>query len=226
MPEQPEEMAATPASRAAILNSIETARKRLSRQLQDGPSQALSDLVLRTEVCERLVAMDAHKGTEELGRLRSAVSSALKSTRQLVYELQPPALEEAGLGATLRKYIATSRLRDALQIDMKVAGKEVRLPGTTEIAVFRTIQEALTNAAEHSGAARADVALRFDADRLVATVSDAGLGFDAKAVLEEIDQRDHSGLADMMARATLAGGRLELESDTNAGCTVRLTVPL
>ncbi len=226
MPEQIEGMAATPASRIAMLNSLETARQRLSRQLQDGPAQALSDLILRTEVCERLVAMDAHKGQEELCRLRSAVSSALKSTRQLIYELQPPSLEEAGLGAALRKYINSSRLRDTLQIDLEVAGQEIRLPEATETALFRTIQEALTNASEHSGTAKVDVALRFDTDHLVVTVSDEGRGFDVKGVLEQIDQRDHSGLADIRARATLAGGSLELESAPNAGCTVKLTIPL
>ncbi len=218
--------AATGTRAASVLGSIEMARHRLSRQLQDGPSQALSDLILRTEVCERLVEMDREKAREELARLRLAVSAALRSTRQLVHELLPPALEELGLAAALRKYVDASRWNESVQIDLEIAGEERRLPESIELAVFRIVQDALANAAEHSEAPRVDVRLRFETGRLVATVADQGRGLDVAAALAEAAERDHSGLSDMQLRASLIGGSLEIVGAPGAGCAVKLVVPL
>lgn len=214
------------AAATAVLDSIETARLRLSRQLQDGPAQALSDLILRAEVCERLVAMDWQKGKEEMARLRLAISSALKSVRQLVHELQPPALEELGLGAALQRYVDATRLSERFRIDLQITGQERRLAESAELAVFRIVQEALANAAQHSGARAAAVALRFEPGQLLVTVVDGGRGFDVATVLAEAGRKERSGLSDMKTRAALIGGTLEVDSAPGSGCTIRLALPL
>ena len=220
------EQAATPReSLAALLRAIELAHQRVSRQLQDGPAQVLSDLILRAEVCERLVERDRHKAKDEMGQLRTAASSALKSTRQLVYELQPPPLEELGLLTALRRYIEASSASKACKIELHVSGKDRRLPPSAEVATFRIIQEAIANAAQHSGAARVDVDLRFGAAEVVVTVADTGRGFDAEAALAAARSRGHSGLADLESRAELIGATLEIRSKPGAGCTVTLSVP-
>lgn len=206
------------------LSSIELAYHRISRELQDGPAQALSDLILRAEVSERLVQVDWQKAEEEIAALRQAATSALKSTRQLIHELQPPALEELGLAIALRRYVEVSRPSERLQIDLQIAGLERRLPPTVELAVFRIVQEALTNAADHSGATRAEVRLRFEAEQVIATVTDEGRGFDVGEALAEAALKDHSGLADMQLRASLIGGTLEISSKAGAGCMISLAV--
>ncbi len=213
------------AEEASALPSIELAYRRVSRQLQDGSAQALSDLILRAEVCERLVEVDWHKAKEEISGLRKAATSALKSTRQLVHELQPPALEELGVAIALRRYVEISRPSDRLQIDLQMAGQERRLAPGVELAVFRIIQEALANAAQHSGAARAEVRVRFEPEQLIATVADEGRGFDVSRTLAEASRKGHSGLADMQLRARLVGATLEISSKAGAGCMVSLAVP-
>lgn len=224
-PASPDQVATPKESLAALLRSIELAHQRLSRQLQDGPAQVLSDLILRAEVCERLVERDRHKAKDEIGRLRTAASSALKSTRQLVYELQPPPLEELGLATALRRYVEASSACKALKIELHISGKDRRLSPSVEVAVFRIIQEAITNAAQHSGATRVDVDVHFGAAEVVATVADAGRGFDAEATLAAARSRGHSGLADLESRAELIGATLEIKSKPGSGCTVTVVVP-
>ncbi len=210
---------------AEALPSIETVYHRISRELQDGSEQAFSDLILRAEVCERLIRVDAQKAREEMVGLKQAATTALKATRQLVQELQPPALEELGLVAALRRYVGACRPSGRLRIELQVGGQERRLAPRIEIAVFRIIQEALLNAALHSGADRAEVKLRFEPEQVVVTVADEGRGFDVTSALPEASQREHSGLADLQLRARLIGGTLEIGSKVGAGCMVSLAVP-
>lgn len=210
---------------SALLDSIETARLRLSRQIQDGPLETISDLILRCEVCERLVGVDAQKGKDELALLKSTISAALKSVRQLIYELQPPSLEELGLGVTLRKYIDTSRLSERLQANLEISGEEKRLPKGTELAIFRILQEALSNSFDHSGAGRVDVTLRYEDAQLSVTVTDDGQGFDVTTALSESTQKKHSGISEMKRQAGAIGAMLEIVSVPGSGCTVKLTVP-
>lgn len=208
------------------LQSIELAHRRISRQLQDGPAQVLADLILRAEVCERLLERDRQKAKEETARLRLAASGALKTTRQLIHELQPPALEELGLAAALRRYVDASRSAKAFSVDLQIGGKDRRLPSMVELAFFRVLQEAMANAARHSGADRVEVSLRFDPGQVAATVADRGRGFDVEAALAEAKRKDHSGLADMLLRAELIDGDLDLSSRPGSGCTVSLSIAI
>ncbi len=210
---------------ADALPSIETAYHRISRELQDAQEQAFSDLLLRAEVCERLVRVDIQKAREEMGGLKQAATAALKSTRQLVHELQPPALEELGLVSALRRYVEVSRPSNRLRIELQLSGQERRLVPDTELAVFRIVQEALLNASLHSGADRAEVKLRFEPEQVVITVADQGSGFNVDAVLAESSHRVHSGLVDMQLRSKLIGATLEVGSKIGGGCMVSLVVP-
>ncbi|MGI5835236.1 MAG: sensor histidine kinase [Chloroflexota bacterium] len=221
--------AAKPASSlgmSAVIDSIETAKLRLSRQLQDGPLETMSDLILRCEVCERLATVDAEKSRDELVLLRLALSQALNSIRQLIYELQPPTFEELGLGVALRKYLETSRLSERLQTNLEISGQEKRLPESVELAIFRILQEALANCFEHSRARRVNVTLRYEDAQLLATVTDDGQGFDATSSLSESRQKKHSGLSDMKGQAEVIGATLEVVSNPGSGCVVSLAVPI
>lgn len=208
----------------AIFNSVELAQHRVSRQLQDETAQAISDLILRAEVCERLVEMDKQRAKNEIARLKAAASAALKSTRQLVQELRTPALEESGLAAALRRYAEASRSSDKFHVDLQVLGLERSLPRAVEIAVFRIVQEALANAAKHSGAGKAEVRVHSEQGQITAVVSDEGRGFDVESEMNHARGKEQSGLLDMQFRAELVDGILEISSTPDVGCTVTFTV--
>ncbi len=209
----------------AVFQSIELAQSRVSRQLQDETAQAISDLILRAEVCERLVDMDRQKAKTEIARLKSAASAALKSTRQLVQELRAPALDESGLTAALRRYVEPYRSGEKFHVDLQIAALDKSLPHTVEIAVFRIVQEAITNAVKHSSAGKAEVRVHSEHGQLTATIADEGSGFDIEAAMREAQSRDRSGLIDMQLRAELIGGVLEISSKPGLGCTVTLIIP-
>jgi len=171
------------------------------------------------------VRVDAAKAREELIGLKQAAAAALKSTRQLVHELQPPALEELGLVAALRRYVEVARSVGKLRVELQVTGSERRLSREVELAVFRIVQEGLQNAALHSGADSAEVKLRFDPEQLIVTVADEGRGFDVASIQTEPTPASSSGLADMQLRARLIGATLEISSRAGAGCMISLAVP-
>jgi two-component system sensor histidine kinase DegS len=221
-----EQLAQSHAAAQTVFRSIELAQHRVSRQLQDETAQTLSDLILRAEVCERLVEMDRQKAKTEVIRLKQAAAAALKSTRHLVQELRSPALDESGVATALRRYVETLRAKDKLQLDMQTTGVERRLPRPAEIAVFRIVQEALANAAKHSGATRVEIRVRYEREQLVVTVADDGSGFDVEGALRQARDRDESGLTDMQLRADLVEGLLEINSKPGSGCMVGLTVPV
>lgn len=208
-----------------VFRSIELAQSRVSRQLQDETAQAISDLILRAEVCERLVEMDRQKAKTEIARLKATASTALKSTRQLAQELRAPALEESGLTAALRRYVEPYRAGDKFHVDLQIAGLDKSLPHAVEVAVFRIVQEGLANAVKHSGAGKAEVRVHAEQGQLVATVTDEGSGFDVEAAMRQARSQDLSGLIDMQLRAELIGGSLEISSKPGLGCTISLTIP-
>ncbi len=205
--------------------AIELALQRLSRQLQDETAQTLADLILRAEVCERLVDMDKQKAKTEVTRLKQATAVALKATRQVAQELRSPMLDESGLVPALRRYVETLKAADRLQVDLQVSGPERNLPRAAEVAAFRVVQEALANVAAHSGMKRADLRLRFEPQQLVISVADEGQGFDVDSALQRVRDQEHSGLIDMQARAQLIDGTTEFSSRPGSGCTVTFIVP-
>ncbi len=205
--------------------STELALQRLSHQLHDETAQCLSDMVLRAEICERLVDLDKQRAKAEIARLRQLASGALMATRHLVQELRSPALEETGLASALRRYAEALKTTGKLQVDLQVLGLDKPLPQPVEIAAFRIVQEALSNVARHSGTTRADVRVRYDQQRLVATVADEGNGFDVEKALQEARRREHSGLSEMEHRAELVGGALEISSKPGSGCMISMSIP-
>ncbi len=218
------EQGMSPTGAESVFRSIELAQHRLSRQLQDETGQTLSDLILRAEVCERLVDMDRNKAKAEISRLKQAASAALKTTRLKVQELRSPALDELGLATALRRYAEVLRTNEKFQVELQITGAERPLPQAVELAVFRVVQEALSNASSHSGGSRAEIRARYEPNAIVVTITDDGHGFDVEAALRQAQTRDQSGLIDMQLRAELVGGTLEITSKPGAGCMVTFAV--
>lgn len=209
----------------AALAAIEMSHQRLSRQLQDNTAQTLSDLVLRAEVCERLMDMDQQKTREELAQLRLTASSALKATRRLVHELRPPALDEQGLAPAVRGLAGASGLGDVVDLDVSVEGTERRLPAAVELALFRMIEEILAGMASAAGSTHAELSLWFEPERLVATVkATTAVPEDGAGTTEDV-RAEIAGSTDMQTWAKLAGVAMSITSGSEGSSIVRLTVP-
>ena len=201
--------------------SIVEERARLARELHDASVQTLFSLSLTAEVAASLVVDDPEAAGVEIGRIQELAQTAVAELRSLVFELRPPALDDEGLVATIRKHLEVVGRIHSLSVNL-VASSEVRLESAVEAGLFRIVQEALSNVARHASATRVEVTIEAGGDKVDATVADDGVGFDPQA--RAIRAR-RLGLTSMRERAQALGGTLEIASTIDRGTKVSVTVP-
>jgi signal transduction histidine kinase len=155
-------------------------------------------------------------------RLQELAQDAIQELRSLIFQLRPAAVESEGLAAALSKHVQVLRRVHSQDIEIDVTGEPRLRPGIDDEA-FRIAQEALHNALRHAAASRLEVRLDEDAERLLMTVRDDGVGFDPEAP-EHRSRR--LGLTSMEERARALGGTLTIDSAAKVGTTITLEVPL
>jgi signal transduction histidine kinase len=200
-----------------VVAAQELERKRLARELHDETGQALTSILLGLKPLED-AADERHR--EAVAALRGLVVSTLQDVRRLAVELRPSALDDFGLVAALERLVDTFREQTGMAVDMEARLGEARLASEVETALYRIVQEALTNIVKHAAASHVSVVLTRKGQTVVAVVEDDGHGFDADARHE-----DGLGLVGMRERVAIVGGRLRVESSADAGTTIVAEVP-
>ena len=136
----------------AVVDTQEEERRRIARQVHDGPAQAMANVVLQSEISERLYAIDPDRSRQELAALRQMVNKTLQELRGFIFELRPMILDDLGLVPTLRRYIQTLMDKHGIRIDFSSTGRDRRLPSDDEVAIFRLIQDSLVERIEKGDA--------------------------------------------------------------------------
>ncbi len=211
----------TMASVEMLVNAQETERQRLSRQMHDGPAQALSNFILQTEIAMRLLDMDPAQAREELNNLKTSAMGTFQKVRNYIFELRPMMLDDLGLVPTVRRYADAFKEQASLDVSVTITGNERRLEPYLEVMIFRAIQELLGNAARHSQASQVKVMLDMGDERIRVSVDDNGRGFDPEAV----QQGNSLGLKLIRERAEMLGGSFEVDSAIGRGTRVSFAVP-
>lgn len=209
-----------------VIRAQEEERRRVAREIHDGPAQAMANVVLRAEICERLLAAGRKEVVQELAQLKMLVKESLREVRKIIFNLRPMALDDLGLVPTLNRYFENLREQDDLPVTLRVTGKDRRLHTAIEVAIFRTIQEAVNNARRHAQASRIDVHLEFGPDYVQLVVEDDGIGFDLEEVRREWADRKSFGIMSMKERIELLDGEFTLKSEIGKGTQVRARVKL
>ena len=204
-----------------LLNLRDEERRRLARELHDSTGQTLAALEL-TLVMLRATDLPP-KVSEKINDAVHLTDQALQEIRTLSYLLHPPMLDEAGLVLALEWYIEGFAERSRMQIDLNLPGENKRLPQEMELAVFRIVQECLTNVHRHSGSTSASVKLSIDEDEVRLCVADAGKGI--RESMEGASGRVGVGIRGMRERALHLQGKLEISSE-DSGTTVMVTLPI
>lgn len=205
-----------------IVNAQEAERQRLSRQMHDGPAQALSNFILQTEIAMRLLDADPAQAKEELGSLKMAAMGTFQKVRNFIFELRPMMLDDLGLMPTIRKYVDAFKEQTALDVNLNVTGNERRLEPYIEVMMFRAVQELLGNAARHSQATLVKLQLDMGNEMVRVSVDDNGKGFDAEALKETTSL----GLKLIRERAEMLGGNFEMDSTVGKGTRIAFGVPV
>ncbi len=205
-----------------VLGAQEDERKRVSRELHDGIGQALSALTMGLERLEEA----SHEQWDGLGEhvrdLRRLGADTLDDLRRMTIALRPAALDDLGLLPAIRRYAELYLGGAGLDFELAEEGLTCRLDPALETVVYRVVQEAINNAARHSAATRVRIALVSTDGAIAAVVEDNGQGFDPALV----GTKPGVGLQGMQERASLAGGKLTVESEPGRGAKVRLEIPL
>lgn len=211
----------TLASVEMLVNAQETERQRLSRQMHDGPAQALSNFILQTEIAMRLFDIDAVQAKDELNSLKSSAMNTFQKVRNFIFELRPMMLDDLGLIPTVRRYSDAFKEQTNLDVNVTVTGSEKRLESYLEVMLFRAIQELLGNAARHSQSTQVKILLDVGDDRVRVSVEDNGKGFDT----DTVQQGNSLGLKLIRERTEMLGGTFELDSSVGRGSRISFAVP-
>jgi signal transduction histidine kinase len=199
----------------SLLEGQELERRRLARELHDETGQALASILLGLKALERNI------GEEPVAVIRELVGSALEDVRRLTVELRPPALDDFGLAAALERLAGVVGERSGLVLDVNVNVPPATLPSEHETAIYRIVQEALTNVVKHASARTVSIIVTAGEGTVRTVIEDDGAGFVVGRV------REHAlGLVGMRERALLLGGRLEVESSPGSGTTILVELPV
>ncbi|NHN33857.1 sensor histidine kinase [Paenibacillus agricola] len=210
-----------------IILAQEEERKRIAREIHDGLAQTLANVVLRTEIAERMLNKDAiGSAKEELSDLKVQVRSGIEEVRKIIFNLRPMALDDLGLVPALRKFIQDYEDKTKIRTKMDLVGKETRLPSGMEVAIFRVVQETFSNVLKHSHASHVALEVTYQQQMVKIMVKDNGIGFVVEQINKKIDKGSHYGLMGMRERMELLEGRMEIESGKGAGTKVSMTIPI
>jgi PAS domain S-box-containing protein len=203
-----------------MIDLQERERRFLSYEIHDGFAQQITGALFHIEAFQRLRKDEPEQAEKNLEQSASLLSRSIDETRRLISGLRPPILDESGILAAVEYLVCEYRGRSEADIMFRHELRGTRFAPPLESAIFRIVQEGLTNATRHSRSDFVRVELNELDDRLQIVIFDEGVGFDPKAVPE-----NRFGLRSIRERTRLLGGKLEIESSPGEGCTIRVELP-
>lgn len=207
-----------------VIKAQEEERKRIARELHDETSQSIASLMVGLKILEQ--ETDGLERKHKIKELREMTSATMDKVRDLALELRPSSLDDLGLLPALEQYSKDFENRYGVKVDFQTVGFDgKRLLPEKETALYRIIQEALSNIAKHSRATTAGVILEYSENMVKAIIEDDGRGFEMEKILESSDERK-LGILGMEERAVLIGGKLSIESAPGAGTAVFVEIPV
>ncbi len=210
-----------------LLHLQDEERRRLARELHDSTAQDLAAAEIYLGLVQDQSGGLSPAARQALGKCREVIDRATQEIRSLSYLLHPPLLDEVGLPSAIRWYVKGIEERSQLKVQLNVPEELPRMPQEVEMALFRVMQECMTNVHRHSGSETAEVHLGVSPGSVVLKVSDKGTGFSQKLLETPKGGRAEIGvgLPGMRERVKQLGGRLEVKTSPH-GTTVTTTLPL
>lgn len=205
------------------ITAQEEERKRISRELHDQTAQSLTSILVMLRLIEQNGQHDTIRA--QLAELRELTANAIDEIGKLAMDLRPSTLDDLGLKAAVEWYARDYSEKMAANVEYEAIGFENRLPATVEVVIYRIVQEAFTNITKHAKADQVSVRLEQRAGSVLVTVSDNGVGFNTREVLEAGDRRS-LGLFGMQERLALVQGKMQINSEVGQGTVLSIEIPL
>ncbi|WP_227002537.1 sensor histidine kinase [Salicibibacter kimchii] len=205
-----------------IIQAQEEERRRLAREIHDGPAQLLANVLLRSEILGRVYTehgIDA--ALNELQDVRKSIKGSLSEVRRIIYDLRPMALDDLGLIPTLKKYLdGLADEQEETEIRFILHGNEYRLEVNLEVALFRLVQESVQNALKHANAEQISVKAEMRTTQVHLIIQDDGRGFDPAG-----STNPGFGIIGMKERVNELKGDVKIESAKGKGTKITITIP-
>ncbi len=210
-----------------IIEAQEAERRRVSRDIHDGPAQVMANVVLKAEYCEKIIDEDVEGTKMELKGLKETVRGSLRDIRKIIYDLLPMSLADLGLIPTVEKLIRDFESETGITVDFKAEKMSSHpLKQLIEVTLFRVVQEAMTNIRKHSHAKMVKVSITIREDEAELHIVDNGKGFDADQLLGSQDMERGYGIYSMQERIDLLKGTLVLDTARGNGTAIHVVIPL
>jgi signal transduction histidine kinase len=215
----------------------EEERRTIARELHDEIGQTLSGIMMQLGTAKGLLPKSAKSARSILDQVEALIQQTLEQSRMLIAGLRPPVLDDLGLGPAIRRLGSEFQEEVGTLVEIDTTGLPERLPASIEVALFRIIQEALTNVRKHAHARRVSITLAKENEIVLLSVQDDGVGFE-KQITPSPSSGDltlmgnwlipagHFGLIGIQERAAQLGGQLNLTSAPGQGTTLRVEIPL
>lgn len=210
-----------------IMEAQEEERHRLARDIHDGPAQSIANIILKAELCERLMVLNQEKASNELKSLKEIARETLKEVRKTIYDLRPMSLEDLGLIPTLERYIDIFEEDSNINVGLKTYGAFNNLESVLHIGIFRIVQESLSNIRKHSGANSASVIIERSQTKLNLSIIDDGVGFDPENYRKDLNPIEGGfGIINIKERVQLLNGNIQITSSRKLGTKISVFIPL
>ena len=209
---------------AQLLQAQDNERRRLARELHDSAGQIIAAVAMNSSEIETQLNGSHPQAADLLAQNRSLIGQLSQEIRTTSYLLHPPMLDEMGLPTALKVYVGGLAERSGLKIALEIADGFIRLPADKELAIFRIVQEALTNVHRHSRSPSAAIRLSHDGERIRLEVEDVGDGMPPETLARIQQHGTGVGIGGMHERVRHFGGEMNIESGTG-GTTVSVTIP-
>jgi len=207
---------------ARMVEQHEEERRRLSRELHDETAQVFSAVKMELGVLRQGVTPPQ---VARLDQVLELIDTGIRSIRNVTNDLRPSLLDDLGLLPALRSLVADCTERSGIHIDLDAPAALPPLSKEAELALFRALQEALSNVFRHAGASTVDVGISVRGDGVLLEVRDDGRGLPVQASAERLEREGHMGLAGMRERIGALGGTVRLQGEPGAGALLEVLVP-
>ncbi|PKM93815.1 MAG: histidine kinase [Firmicutes bacterium HGW-Firmicutes-1] len=210
-----------------VLEAQEFERKRIARDMHDGPTQNLSNLLLKTELCIKLLDKDIDRTKLELNSLKLLIRATIEETRRLIHNLRPMSIDDLGLIPTIERLIDEMKGEVKFELNLTHAKNlELNLDPVMTLAVYRISQEALNNIKKYSQATKVEFEIKVEGDILNLHITDNGIGFDIDGVKLNLEDNRGFGISMMRERTNLLLGEFQIFSTKNKGTTITVKLPI
>lgn len=209
-----------------ILEAQENERKRIARDIHDGPAQHMANVIMKADICKVAVRKDLERGINELSDLKVSVKLALKEVRGIIFDLRPMSLDDLGLNEAINQNIKALKNDTNITVDLKLKPVNEEIEPIIQVALYRIMQEILNNIKKHSNASHLEIKLDYGTKYLMLIVSDNGNGFNVEETINRVKNEGNSyGLIGILDRVKQLYGEINIISNIGEGTIYKVKLP-